>query len=97
MLAFLGDYLFVMSKMIIFEGFSCRSDYSSGCSFAPDKLLGIDLKPACVLHDYLRLYGNMSTKKVDSIFYRHLLYLGAPKWLAFIYWLGVRIASPLTR
>lgn len=67
---------------------------SDGCTFAPDRWFGKDLTPACRLHDFLRLYDLVPVEEADRIFYHKLLELGAPRLLARIYWVGVKLLRP---
>ena len=85
--------------MIIFEGWRVPNGFSSdGCTFAPDTLFGVNLKPACVLHDFARRhlvhYRALTVSEADALFRRHLKALGAPSWLATLYWFAVKITRP---
>lgn len=81
--------------MIEFEGWRVPPGFrSDGCTFAPDSWFGRDLKPACVLHDFLRRHGVIPVPEADKLFRRHLIALGAPAWLARIYWLVVKLTRP---
>lgn len=70
-----------------------------GCSFSPDRLFGIELWPACVVHDYHYRAKIYFRRFADTCFYYNLLLVcrqqGAPAWLArclaWLYWGRVRI------
>lgn len=83
--------------MITFEGWSVPVDFDSdGCTFAPDTWFGVNLKPACVMHDFQRkhvvYYGALTVQEADKLFKRHLRALGAPRLLSHLYWLAVKLA-----
>lgn len=75
--------------------------YNDGCTMAPDSLFGIDLRPACTLHDWLRRhvvhYGGISVRAADAVFRSHLKALGLPSWAATVYWLMVKLFRPWFR
>jgi len=78
-----------------------------GCSFVSDKWFGIDLFPACELHDWCYLLARLGIleqwerKPTDRVFRHQTYYLmvkgGAPKWYAryFAYrrYIGVRLGG----
>lgn len=67
-----------------------ETDY---CTFAPDRFFGYDLTEACVAHDYMRrilvVRGELTVQGADWLFRAHLREL-APRWVATLYWLGVK-------
>ncbi len=63
---------------------------SDGCTLAPD----FGWSNACVMHDFMRRHAVVSTREADSIFRRHMVALGAPRLVAFLYWLMVRVTGP---
>ena len=68
---------------------------SDGCTLAPDRLFGYDFTDACRLHDYMRRSGLYSVKDADRLFHRYLKeVVGAPRWLARLYWFAVKITRP---
>lgn len=70
-------------------GFRC-----DGCTFAPDKAPnGADLLPACRNHDWRYSRGGSEADRleVDQTFYRELIGLGAPRWIAAVYFFRVRL------
>lgn len=80
------------NPMIEFEGWRVPPGFvSDGCTCAPDAWRGRPLTDACVLHDFLRRHGIVPTSEADKILRRHLLKLGAPAWLARLYWLSVKL------
>lgn len=82
--------------MITFEGWSVPDDFDSdGCTFAPDRWFNVDLKPACIMHDFQRKYAvyyGEPVQDVDKRFKRHLRSLGAPRFLGHLFWLVVKLA-----
>lgn len=83
----------------MFDGWRIPPDFrSDGCTLAPDRLFGIDLRPACRMHDFHRVYlvhdRYMTVQQADWIFRRHLIALGCPPIIARLYWLAVKIARP---
>ena len=88
-----------MKRSVVFEGWRTPSDFKSdGCTMAPDRWLTlkgwVHLGDACVLHDFLRNYALTSVKEADAIFRRHLISLGAPLYMAWLYWIMVKKARP---
>lgn len=88
--------------MIEFEGWRVPPGFSSdGCTLSPDRPFGINLRPACILHDFARRhlvhYSQMTISEADAMFRRHLKALGAPSWLATLYWFGVKVIRPWFR
>jgi len=86
-----------IKKSVSFEGWTTPPDFiSDGCSFAPDRWLTlrgwVKLTDACILHDFLRIYALVTTKEADKILRRHLISIGAPLYLAWIYWVVVKKA-----
>lgn len=82
--------------MISFAGWSVPDDFKSdGCTGAPDSWFGIDLTPACRLHDFLRRhlvwYNIVTVQEADKLLKHHIRALGAPRFLGHFYWLGVKI------
>jgi len=87
---------------IIFRGWAVPGGFESdGCTWAPDRLFGVDLRPACVWHDWARRhlvhYRRMTVGEADKLFRDYLVQLGAPKWLARVYWFGVKFMRPWFR
>jgi len=70
---------------------------SDRCTWAPDRWFGIDLSPACILHDFLRRYAIVSVREADRELHAQLLALGAPRWLARFYWFAVKVTRPWFR
>jgi len=50
----------------------------------------VDLTDACILHDFLRLYAIVTPNEADRVFRRHLIHIGAPRYMAWFYWYGLR-------
>lgn len=85
--------------MIKFDGWRVPPDFhNDGCTCAPDRLFGIDLRPACEMHDFQSRYlvrdRYMTVQMADWIFRRHLIALGLPAIVARMYWLAVKIVRP---
>ena len=60
-----------MSEINEFEGWRVPPEFvSDGCTWAPDKLLRVDLKPACVWHDWARRqlvpFTDMTIEEADA-------------------------------
>lgn len=72
--------------------------WSDGCTMAPDRLFGTNLRTACIWHDWARRhlvhYGLMAVSEADREFRLFLIHLGAPKCLAWLYWLGSFLLRP---
>lgn len=80
---------------ISFEGWRVPDAFESdGCTGTADGKRNRWM-PACRMHDFHRRHEIVSKRDADSIFYRHLLHLGASRLRARLYWLGVRITAPL--
>jgi len=80
--------------MITFEGYRIPDGFarsSDGCTWGPDKLFGIQMKPACIYHDFLRRYGIVGVKEADRLFHRFLIHLGVHRAIARFYWFVVKI------
>lgn len=98
-----------MNEPITFEGWRVPPGFiSDGCTCAPDRWPIIDsffpprahwitLTPACVLHDFQRRHAVVPVKDADARLKRFLIHLGAPHWLASIYWVGDKLLRPLFR
>lgn len=81
--------------MIEFNGWKVPAAFvSDGCTFVPDSWFGKDLTNACALHDFLRVYDLCPIEQADREFHSFLLFLGAPKLLARVYWIGVKLLRP---
>ena len=81
-----------LPAIVVFNGWRVPPGFKSdGCTWAPDEWFGTDLKPACILHDFLRRYALVTVQDADRIFHRYLIALGAPRWLARFYWFVVKI------
>lgn len=81
--------------MITYGGWRVPDGFKSdGCTLAPDSWFGANLKPACILHDFQRRYGLLPIPDADAMLNRHLIALGAPAWLAFLYYLGCVLLRP---
>jgi hypothetical protein len=65
---------------------------SDGCTMAPDEILGHDLRPACLYHDWLYFLGGTEAARgvADRRFFRNLLACGASPMLAGVYYRRVR-------
>ncbi len=89
-----------MKKSVKFEGWATPPDFDSdGCTLAPDKWWTfrhgwVDLTDACILHDFHRNYKIVPVSEADSRLRRHLIALGAPKYMAWLYWFMVKSARP---
>lgn len=88
--------------MIRFDGWSVPPDFrNDGCTCAPDRWFGIDLRPACEMHDFHARHlvhdRYMTVQQADWIFRRHLIALGLPPLVARLYWLAVKLARPWRR
>jgi len=81
-----------IGRWTIPEGF-----VSDGCTWAPDRWFGVDLSPACLLHDFLRRYAIVTVREADRELHAQLIELGAPRWLARFYWFVVKITRPWFR
>ena len=67
---------------------------SDGCTCAPDCWRGIDLRPACLYHDWTRsVWCDIPLWKGDAYFYMNLRELGMSRYAAFGYFLAVRFAD----
>ena len=82
-----------MRRAVEFEGWRTPADFiSDGCTLSPDrwfcfhKMKWVDLTDACILHDFHRLYRIVTPKESDKIFRRHLIHVGAPRYIAYFYW-----------
>lgn len=85
--------------MITFDGWRVPRDFhNDGCTCAPDRLFGIDLLPACEMHDFQCRHlvhdRYMTVQQADWIFRRHLIALGLPPLVARLYWIAVKLARP---
>lgn len=86
-------------KTIEFDGWRLPPDFrNDGCTCAPDTVFGVDLLPACEMHDFHSRHlvndGYMTVQEADWIFRRHLISLGCPPLVARIYWFAVKIVRP---
>jgi hypothetical protein len=80
---------------------------SDGCTCAPDVLLGFDLHPACLYHDWVYFDGGTEEQRLagDQNLYRNLQVCGLPHEVAGVYYRRVRLEGikffafypPLTR
>jgi len=63
-----------------------------GCSWSPDELGPIDLRPACVWHDWAYRCGGFEKdrKRADREFWLNLQACGLSRWKATVYWRAVR-------
>lgn len=70
---------------------------SNGASFAPDRILAADLRPAAHQHDweYSRALNEHDRLDADARLYRNLLTCGLPAWLARRYYYRVRFWGAL--
>ncbi len=81
--------------MIEFEGWRVPPGFKcDGCTGVPDRLFSIDLEPACILHDFMRRHAIVPAAEADKLFRRHMIALGAPAWLARLFWLVIKVARP---
>ena len=81
-----------------YKGWRVPVDFEGdGCTMAPDRWITfkgwVSLKKPCRLHDFLRIYDIIKTSKADKILREHLIDVGAPVYVAYTYWIVVRIAS----
>lgn len=74
-----------------------KKDY---CSVAPDVWFGVDISPACQIHDLA--YANLEVttrKQADQKLRDHIILLGRGdlrlKIVAWVYYFGVRIAGSI--
>lgn len=86
-----------MSEINEFEGWRVPPEFvSDGCTWAPDKLLRVDLKPACVWHDWARRqlvpFTDMTIEEADAHFYRYLIKQGLWRPVGRVYWNMVKFA-----
>lgn len=66
---------------VLFRGFAVPKEFrSDGCTWAPDRLFGVDLTPACRLHDFLLTYEIVPDRDANNIFRDHLKSLGE-RWI----------------
>lgn len=67
----------------------------TGCTCAPNTWRGVDLRPACRVHDweYLLEGGERERLAADRHLRRNLRLLGAPWWLAWSFYVGVRVGG----
>ncbi len=83
-------------RSVTFEGWTTPPDFESdGCTLAPDRWWTfrrgwVDLTDACILHDFLRNYALVPMREADSRFRRHLISVGAPRYMAWVYWFAVK-------
>lgn len=71
-------------------------DFSDGCTCAPDFWHEIDLRPACLRHDWhYSEFVDCYRWQADAWFYLNLRTLGLPRFPAFAYFLAVRIFGGL--
>jgi len=65
---------------------------NDGCTCAPDFWKGIDLRPACLWHDWAYSeYVNCYRWQADAWFYMNLRLLGMSRYAAFGYFCAVRV------
>ena len=72
---------------------------SNGCSCSPDILFGIDIRPACHVHDFHYSWqmnwplgrNEKARYMADHWLLNNLVHCGLPKWIARIYWYRVRL------
>lgn len=76
---------------------------SDGCTCAPDRLLGVDLRAACIWHDWARRhlvhYDALTVQQADALFHRLLIELFkrqdllnvATRAIARLYWFGNKL------
>lgn len=84
-----------VTRHIVFEGWQVPPAFPSDrCTDAPDHWNHHDLRPACALHDFQRRYGLVPVDDADRRLKRFLMYLGAPHWLAQLYYIGVKLMRP---
>lgn len=84
---------------IEFDGWRVPPDFhNDGCTWAPDKWLGLYLRPACEMHDFQSRHlvhdGYLTVQQADWIFRRHLIALGLNPFVARLYWIAVKLARP---
>lgn len=70
------------------------------CSLSPDSIFGVDISVACKKHDYAYydLYKKVNNpknqakrKEADRLLKERIIELGAPRWIACIYYFMVRL------
>lgn len=76
---------------------------SDGCTCAPDRLFGVDLRAACLWHDWARRhlvhYGALTVQEADALFHRFLVELfertdelnRITRAIARLYWFGNKL------
>ncbi len=69
--------------------------YSDGLTGAPESWFGNTLTNAGIWHDWARRhlvhYNVITVQEADRLFHKFLIQLGAPRWLARLYWFWVKI------
>lgn len=76
------------------EGEPPPDDYvGNGCTCAPNRIGGADLRPACHFHDYAYDQGGDEADRLlaDATFYRNLLRCGVTQAWANVYYRRVRL------
>lgn len=76
------------------EGPAPPDDYvGNGCTCAPNRIGGADLRPACHFHDFAYESGGDEADRLlaDATFYRNLLRCGVSRSWANVYYRRVRL------
>lgn len=97
-------YIVKDTDMISIDGWKVPPGFrSDGCTCAPDRLLGVNLRPACIWHDWARRHlvhhGKMTVQMADARLHRFLVELlsragklnAMTRMIARVYWLVSKV------
>lgn len=97
-------YVVKDTDVISIDGWKVPPEFrSDGCTCAPDRLFGVDLRPACIWHDWARRHlvhhGMMTVKMADARLHRFLVELlsrtgqlnAVTRMIARLYWLVAKV------